>query len=573
MPFLSKRSRSALAAAALAGLAMGGSIAAAQEAGSGSARYDARSTSGAYLAGRMALEKKDMASAARFLARALAADPANRALQRSAFQAHVAAGNMAEAIKLAEGLAAGADRANLAQVVLAAAALKRGDLAAAKRHAEALQSEGPNRLLRPGILAWIELGQGSAERAIDALRPLVGVDGLAAFQQYHQALINDVAGRVPQAEAAYRVTAERSPPFRIVQAYAAFLFRNGKADEARAIVARYLQQDPGSSAADFLLARIAGGKAPARFVNNAAEGIAELFVNLAGALQQESAGEAAMIYSRLADYLRPNDPDTLHAIGGILENDEIYDTAIEYYRRVPVDAEASWHARRAAAGVLGQLKRIDEAVAVLEGMARERADRWDALLLLGNLLRNEKQFEKAVDAYDRAVGRAGKLEERHWNLLYVRGIALERAKNWPRAEADFKKALELKPNEPYVLNYLAYTWVDRGENLAEATAMLETAVKLKPDDGAITDSVGWAYYRLGQFEKALQFLERASELTPEDPTINDHLGDVYWRVGRRAEARFQWHRALSLNPEPEDVPKIKEKIEQGMKPFESGKAP
>ncbi len=571
MPLKSALQRSAFAAAFAAAMAGGALSAAAQ----GRDRA-AVSEVGAYLAGRFAMEHRDMAGAARFLSQALNADPANRALMRQAFQAHISAGNMPEAIKLAETLATGSERSSLAHAVLAAAALKRGDYAGAKRQVEALPDEGPNRLLRPGMLAWIELGQGNAERAIDALRPLVGVDGLAAFQQFHQALINDVAGRAPQAEAAYRYALEqqRNVPLRIVQAYAAFLGRTGKIAEARAVVEKYLQQDPGNSAAELMLARLAGGKAPARFAASAADGVAELFVNLAGALQQENANDSALVYSRVADYLRPNDPDTLYAIGTILENDSMLDAAIDIYRRIPNDAETSWLSRRAAAGALGQMQRVTEAVTVLEGMAREKPDRWDALLLLGNLLRNEKQYDKSVDAYDRAVARVPKLEERHWNLLYVRGIALERAKNWPRAEADFKKALELKPDEPYVLNYLAYTWVDRGENLAQATAMLETAVKLKPDDGAITDSVGWAYYRLGNFEKALEFLERASELTPEDPTINDHLGDVYWRAGRRAEARFQWHRALSLNPEAEDIPKIKEKIERGMKPFESiGKAP
>src|SRR5262249_10930356 len=175
-------------------------------------------------------------------------------------------------------------------------------------------------------------------------------------------------------------------------------------------------------------------------------------------------------------------------------------------------------------------------------------ERWDALLLLGNLHRAEKQYPRAVEAYDRAVARIPKLEERHWNLLYVRGIANERAKNWPRAEADFQKALELKPNEPYVLNYLAYTWVDRGEHLEEAKRMLDEAVRQKPDDGAIVDSVGWAYFRLGQMDRALEYLEKAIELAPEDPSINDHLGDVYWRGGRRAQARVPWGRPPSRQP-------------------------
>ena len=169
---------------------------------------------------------------------------------------------------------------------------------------------------------------------------------------------------------------------------------------------------------------------------------------------------------------------------------------------------------------------------LLEEMANERRERSDSLLLLGNLHRREKQFAKAVQAYDRAMARMPKLEERHWNLFYSRGIANERTKNWQRAEADFKRALELKPNEPYVLNYLAYTWVDRGDQSRRSQAMLDEAVRQKPDDGAIVDSVGWAYYRLGQFDEGARAIEQAIELTPEDPTINDHLGDVYWRVGR-----------------------------------------
>jgi tetratricopeptide (TPR) repeat protein len=302
--------------------------------------------------------------------------------------------------------------------------------------------------------------------------------------------------------------------------------------------------------------------------------MAELLMNVAGALEQENSGDAALAYARLSEYLRPGDPETLFIIAGMLDGDEQLESSIEMYRRIPRDADVSWSARRAAAANLGQLKRFDEAIRLLEEMAGERPDRWDALLLLGNLHRAEKHYDKAVEAYDRAVARIAKPEERHWSLLYARGVALERAKKWPRAEADFKKALELKPNEPYVLNYLGYTWVDRGEHLDEAKAMLESAVRLKPDDGAIVDSVGWAYYRLGQFEKALEYLERAAELNPEDPTINDHLGDVYWRVGRRAEARFQWERSLSLKPEPEDLAATKEKLQNGMKPHEGvGKKP
>jgi len=530
---------------------------------------------GAYLAGRIAAAERDMAAASRYYAYALEDDPANQELRRHAFQAHLAAGRMTEAMKLAEALQGDADSSNIARLALAAAAVKKGDFAAAKRMVESLPESGANRLLKPGFLAWIEFAQGDQAKAVDALRALSGIEGLRVFLELHMALIYDAGGKVADADRFYRAAAGSidSAPLRVSQAFASFLARNGKRAEAIALWDKYLAASPDSSIADIARQRLTEGKVPRRIVSKAPEGMAELLLNLAGALQQDSASLPALIYSRLADYLRPDDPDTLNLIAGLLENDDQNEAAVELYRRIPRESDLAWSARRAAAANLAQLKRIDEAAKLMEEMAAERRERWDALLLLGNLWRSEKQFAKAVEAYDRAVARIPKLEERHWNLLYVRGIANERAKNWPRAEADFKKALELKPNEPYVLNYLAYTWVDRGEHLEEAKRMLDEAVRQKPDDGAIVDSVGWAYYRLGQYEKSLEFLEKAIELAPEDPSINDHLGDVYWRVGRRAEARFQWLRAISLNPEPEDLPKIKEKLEKGLPASAPGAKP
>jgi tetratricopeptide (TPR) repeat protein len=521
---------------------------------------------GAYLAGRIAAAERDMAAASQYYGYALEADPANAELRRHAFQAHIAAGRMDPALKLAEALQQDPDSANVARAVLAVAAAKKGDFAAAKRFVQALPEAGANRLLKPGFLAWIAFGQNDQTGAVEALRALSGIEGLRVFLELHLALIYDAGGKTAEADRFYRSAAGSvdSAPLRVSQAYASFLARNGKRADAIALWDKYLAASPDSSIAELARQRLAEGKPPRRIAAKAPEGMAELLLNLAGALQQDNATLPALIYARLADYLRPDDPDTLNLIAGLLEADDQHEAAVELYRRTPRESDLSWSARRAAAANLAQLKKIDDAAKLLEEMAGERRERWDALLLLGNLWRSEKQYAKAVDAYDRAVARIPKLGERHWNLFYVRGIANERAKNWPRAEADFKKALELKPNAPYVLNYLAYTWVDRGEHLEDAKRMLDEAVRQKPDDGAIVDSVGWAYYRLGQFEKALEYLEKAVELTPEDPAINEHLGDVYWRVGRRAEARFQWQRALSLNPEPEDLPKLKEKLEKGL---------
>ena len=207
---------------------------------------------------------------------------------------------------------------------------------------------------------------------------------------------------------------------------------------------------------------------------------------------------------------------------------------------------------------------------MLRRMATERRERTDALTTLGDLFRREKRFPESVEAYDAAIDRIGTIGPQHWRLLFSRGIALERSKNWPRAEKDLLAAIELSPDEPYLLNYLGYSWVDQGIKLDDARRMIERAVELEPQSGAIVDSLGWALYRMGDYAGAVEKLERAAELEPLDPTVNDHLGDAYWRVGRRNEAAFQWRRALNLDPEPDQVGIIEGKIARGLSAPKAG---
>ena len=200
----------------------------------------------------------------------------------------------------------------------------------------------------------------------------------------------------------------------------------------------------------------------------------------------------------------------------------------------------------------------------LKTLVAEKPDRIDAALTLADLLRGKEKYSDAVQAYDTAIMRIRNLEERHWSVFFGRGIVLERTKQWPKAEVDMKKALELSPEQPHVLNYLGYSWIDQGLHLEEGMKMLQRATELRPDDGAITDSVGWAFYRLGQYDKAVEWLERAAEQKGDDATIIEHLGDAYWHVGRKREARFQWERALNQKPDKDRLPVIKDKLENGL---------
>ena len=184
--------------------------------------------------------------------------------------------------------------------------------------------------------------------------------------------------------------------------------------------------------------------------------------------------------------------------------------------------------------------------------------------MLGDILRGEERFDEAIAAYDAAEAQLGTITAYNWRLLYSRGIALERSGQWERAEADLQKALQMQPDEALVLNYLGYSWIDRGEHLEKADGMVQRASELKPEDGFIADSLGWAYYRTGRYEDAVRELERAITLQPVDPVINEHLGDAYWQTNRKAEARFQWRRALNFKPPAKLVPTIEEKLRCGL---------
>jgi Flp pilus assembly protein TadD len=268
--------------------------------------------------------------------------------------------------------------------------------------------------------------------------------------------------------------------------------------------------------------------------------------------------------------LRAGLTDAQILLAEIRESERRWNDAIARYRAIDPDSPYSWLARLRTANALNQLGRTEDAADILEAMATERTDRTDALSQMADMYRAKDRFAEAAEAYSAAITRIPELQEWHWSILYARGIAYERSKQWPKAEADFLKALELKPDQPLVLNYLGYSWVEKGLNIDRAKGMIEKAVELRPNDGYIVDSLGWVLYRLGDYAGAVKHLEKAVELKPDDPVINDHLGDAYWRVGRRFEARFQWRRALSFEPEKELVPAIEKKIEAGLTQDQSG---
>ena len=385
------------------------------------------------------------------------------------------------------------------------------------------------------------------------------------FRDYHAALIADLANDFPEATKRFKTAyAADKTILRLVDAYARFESRHGAEAEAERALTAFQDVIPHHPLIDATLAELKTGKPLQPLVRTPQEGAAEVLYGLGAAGGRQGDELAAMIYLRLSLVLAPQNSlavVTLADLYGRLKQNE---QAIDVYGRVPDSSPLRENADIQTGLTLDVLGKPDDAIKYLQSMIAEKPKNTDALTTLANIERDQKQYPEAIKTYTDALATLPPDDKAAWGLLYFRAIAYERNKQWPEAEADFKRALELYPDQPLVLNYLGYSWVDRGVHLDEAFKMLRQAVALRPEDGYVVDSLGWAHFKLGEYDEAVKELERAIALKPSDPTVNDHLGDAYWRVGRKLEAQFQWNHARDLNPDPEDLPGIVTKIDKGL---------
>jgi tetratricopeptide (TPR) repeat protein len=527
----------------------------------------AESPLGSYLAGRHAQYARDPDAAIDYYLTALKTFAGNKAIMRRVAVLLITEGRIDEALGLTKSLTdTKGEASNLAKLLAALEDMRGGRLAEAETALGLLPKTGLNLFTRPLLRAWVLAGLKRYDEAVAEIDAKGDNKAFITLFGVHSALINVLKGDAQKADAQFKaaIARRRGPNLRLTQLYGNFLERAGRRDEARALYDTYMKAQPASTMLSVAYKRLDAGKKPDAAVADANEGAAEALFSLAGSVRQQNSRQA-LILSQLALRMKPEFTVARLLIAETLESQQRNADAIKAYRRIAKDPAFAWTARLRIADNFDTLNKVDDAVQELRAMARADTKRFDALVRLGDILRRRKRYREASRAYADAKARIPNLQRQHWSLLYTAGIANERIKNWKVAEADFLKALELSPGQPFVLNYLGYSWVENGKNLDRARKMIETAVEKRPRDGYIVDSLGWVLYQLGDIDSAVKHLERAVVLRPEDPTINDHLGDVYWKVGRRNEARFQWERALALEPENDQIDKIKTKLRNGLK--------
>jgi tetratricopeptide (TPR) repeat protein len=522
--------------------------------------------SGSYLAARHASVERDSASAAAFYRSALRIDPKNNELLDRAFISSLADGDIDEAVKLADRVLT-IDKSNrVARLVVGVRDLKLKKYASAQSNINQSVRGPITDLVATLLSSWAAYGAGDTKAAVANIDKLTGPEWYPIFKDLHSGMVLELAGKEKEAgvrlERAYKLD---DSMLRVADDYARWLTRNKDGAAATAVYQAFEKKLPRHPLVQEALRETKAGRKMSPLVDSAQTGAAEGLYGIGATLTRRGGEDLALVYLQLALYLAPHHPLALLSLADLYESVKKPAMAIKVYERMPATSVLKRNAQIQLATNLDAADRSEEAIKILRGVTAEDPKDIEAIMALGNIERGRKKFADCAQTYSNGIAAMPDANEKgNWVYYYYRGICEERSKQWNKAEADMRKALELQPEQPHVLNYLGYSWIDQGINLDEGMKMIKRAVEQRPDDGYIVDSLGWAYYRISNYDDAVKNLERAIDLKPEDPTINDHLGDAYWRTGRTLEARFQWAHARDLKPEPEELPKIDAKLQNGL---------
>lgn len=510
---------------------------------------------GSYLSGRYARRNGDNENAVRYLREVYAQEPGNMNVAGQLQNTLLQEGQIDEAIELSRVILAKEPKDPISNLLISMAKMKEGDFVAASASLDAVGDGANGQLWLPLIQGWYDVGQKQLAKPLTLEGLSANVGRAQAVVNYHLALINAAAGFTQAAAENFRNAIEdpERPPLRVIEALLSFYEKNGRPETLKDTVTSYLDANPRKQP---------DPRAPR--LESESDGVAEVLFTMGSVMIVGNMTPDAVVYFNLALYAKPDFPLALLTLGDAYSEIQQYERSNATYQKISADSPFYADSQLQTALNYDKLGQFAQASAKLDALIKQYPQKGDFIIAKGDLMRRHAHYAEAAEIYTTAIKRSGKLAARHWPLLFARGVAYERMQKWSLAEKDFERALELNPDQPDVANYLAYGWLERGKNKEEALAMLQKAVEARPNDAQILDSMGWAYWKVGQFEKAVPYLEQAVELLPADATVNDHLGDAYWRVGRKTEARFQWERSLSFSPDDKLADALRKKIRDGL---------
>lgn len=532
---------------------------------------------GSYLAGYVAQRRNKVDAAAKYYSRAFDAgnSDANLIVFQSAYKSLLLAGELNEAVKKAYGFYE-KDKESLSAMMIVV-----NDLIKKEKFAEASQilsdglTEGENSnltsidiLILPYISAWVQVGEGQMKQALDALEEKVGkYKVFYLFTNYQRGLMWELQGDDNLAYDAYKqAMGKMSLPYHLAFHAGNLMERLGKWDEAKELYQTYDAQHPQSGFFDIAYKRIESQTKPEPLIKSVGYGVAEVLLEATRMLIRSGYPIEGLAYAQLALHLDAKHEEANLLVAQSLELLESFDGANKFYGRIDKNSGLYDKAAIAIARNYYHMDEKQKALDTLEALLKKNDQSTLVLLTIADLYRQDKAFAKATQYYEKALKILEANEEVSWRNYFAAGIAYERAGDWEKGEKYLQEALKLEPERPEILNYLGYSWIDRKVKMEEGKQMIAAALMSANGDPHILDSMGWAYYLTGDYEKAVLYLENAVEEKPYDTVLNEHLGDIYWKLGRRNEAEFQWMRALNYpDGAPESDPEVlKKKLKYGL---------
>ncbi|MGD9637914.1 MAG: hypothetical protein AB7U85_02510 [Alphaproteobacteria bacterium] len=526
---------------------------------------------GAYLAARYARKNLDYSSAADYFIKTFEQDSNNQVILNNIYMLLVYAGRIDDAYPYALKAMGEEPYTSSACIVAVVKNIADGDYVKAEELISKIDKKGYNKFLVPLVKSWLQFAQNKVDEAFKTLGTLKDDYDYNSVYHFHMGIMNDILGRDDVAKEHYEITLNGpgGSSFRALDVIICFMLRTHNIAKAEEILQKYSHNYPDSFMLEKIIEHIKSGEPYDRPIYDAKTGTAEVLFGVAALLTQGVGLEHSMFFIRLAMHLDDQFVIAKIMLGNILELGELYEQANAVYDTIPKSSAAWFSAQINIASNLNKMEKVSEAISILRMLEQQDPENADVNIEMGDLLRGKERYREAIEPYTKALAifkSKKEPEAKYWSLYYARAICYERSNQWKKAERDLVKALEVEPNQPYVLNYLAYSWLERREKVPQALEMLKVSYMQRPRDGFIADSLGWAFCLIGDYSQAIDYLETAASLEPSNSVIIDHLGDAYWRGNRKKEAKYQWERALTLNNDitKGDLEKIKVKIIDGL---------
>ncbi len=527
---------------------------------------------GNYLAGRIAHIRQDYGRAAHYYVKTIEKGLVNEDILGKTYIILASQGQISEAVKYANEARQKGDKNNFIDVIIAVYEFKKGNYASARAHLGQIKEKTYKNLISPLFNAWSYAGENNYKGAMDELAKLANIDEMKTVYSLHSGLISEYFNRPEDAKKYYEYIINdkaNDMSFRALQIISNFYVRQGEKDKAESLVAKYY----GSSNIKEMLSSLSNKikesrKTASPIVKTPDIGAGEVFLEVALLFKSVPVGyDYAQMYMAVSEYFNPDNDIAKIAMADIFEGRLMYKDANKYYDSISKKSEMYYPAQMKKANNLSAENRYDEAVKVLKRLLRDNPNNFQLLFNLGDVSRMSNNQAAAIKYYNEAINAIFYESEKYWPVYYALAVSYDKNNEWPKAEQSLQKALKLSNRHPQVLNYLGYSWLKYGINTDKAASMILEAYEKEPNDGVIMDSLGWVYFKTGDYENAILYLEKASELNPQNAVISDHLGDAYWLGGRRNEAIYQWKQALAQKEEQEELnaKNVKNKIENGLK--------